>query len=216
MTIVLTRKRVVVAVAALLAAAAIVAFGLGAMLRMKADANTEARTHSLAAAGDAPVAVQAGVRDALRTFQNGYIQRDPNNLNSFMNRLFEKNGDVLVMGVDRTDWARGYGAAAEFIRGDWANWGDLRFDVDKSSVWSSGDVAWVASTGTVRFKRGERPVRLTAILARNGDEWQFRQVQFQWDDSDSDEALIPRPGLFLKLFGSALHRAATNAGLIHP
>jgi hypothetical protein len=215
-TIVLTRKRVVGAVAALLLAVAGIALGLGAMLRVKAGANTEARTHSLAMAGDAPVQVQSGVRNALRTFQDGYIQRDPKNLDLFMSRLFLKDSDILIMGTDYSDLAQGYSAAANFIRLDWQNWGDLRFNVDDSTIWSSGDVAWVASTGTVRFPRGERPVRLTAILTRNKDEWQFRQVQFQWDDGDPDEARIPRPGIYLKLFRSALRRAAVNAGLIHP
>jgi len=216
MTLILTRKRVVASLAVALLAVAGIALGLGAMLRVKADANTDARTHSLAMAGDAPAAVQAGVRDALRTFQDGYIQRDPKNLDSFMSWLFTKDGDILMMGTDRTDWARGYGATAEFIREDWANWGDLRLNADESSVWSSGDVAWVAGTGTVRFKRGERPVRLTAVLTRNGDKWQFRQVQFQWDDSDPDEAQVPRPGMYLKLMRSALRHAAADAGLVHP
>ena len=216
MAVAVARKWAVAAVAVLLLSAAGMVFGVRAMLRVAANGNTAERTHSLAAAGDAPAPVQAGVRDALRLFQDGYIKRDPKHLDSFMSRLFQKDGDVLMMGADRPDWARGYAAGADFILQDWINWGDVRFDVNGSTVWSSGDVAWVASVGTVRFPRGERPVRLTTVLTRNGDKWQFRQVQFQWDDSESDEARVRRPVAYLKLFRAALRRAAADAGLIHP
>jgi hypothetical protein len=105
-----------------------------------------------------------------------------------MSRLFEKNDDILILGTDRSEWVRGYPAAAEFIRADWANWGDFRFAVDDSIICSSGDVAWVASVGAVRFNGVDRPVRFSAILTRHGDNWLFRQVHFQWEDRPASPA----------------------------
>jgi hypothetical protein len=65
----------------------------------------------------------------------------------------------------------GYAAAAAFIKTDWKGWGDLRFDFDHSHVLSSGEVGWVASIGSIRFKNGERPVRFTPIVTREPDRW---------------------------------------------
>ena len=91
-------------------------------------------------AGDAPLSVRAGVLAALTDFQEGYVKRDPKELDAFMNRLFPKNDDILLLGTDAGEWARGYPAVGEFIRTDWLNWGDFKFAVDDSIVWSSGDV----------------------------------------------------------------------------
>ncbi len=160
----------------------------------------ELRQQYLLPAGDAPPSVRAGVLDALKDFQEGYVKRDPNDLNAFMNRLFPKNGDILFLGTDAGDWARGYPAVAESIREDWLTWGDFRFAVDDSIIWSSGDVAWVVSVGVLHAPGSDRPVRYSAILTRNGNSWRFRQVHFQWDDRDPGVTDLLRPRTPLKLF----------------
>ena len=71
-------------------------------------------------------------------------------------------------------------------------WGDVRVDVENSVIWSSGDVAWVAAVGAVHFRRSERPVRLSVVLTRHGHEWLFRQIAFQWDESDPRPADLAR------------------------
>jgi hypothetical protein len=63
------------------------------------------------------------------------------------------------MGTDANEWIGGYRAIREFIKEDWLHWGDFRFAVDESIIWSSGDVAWMASVGVVRSARSDRPVR---------------------------------------------------------
>jgi hypothetical protein len=123
-----------------------------------------------------------------------------------MHRLFLNEGDVLILGTDSGEWVRGYPAASEFIKGDWMNWGDFKFSVDNAAIWSYGDVAWVASTGSVHFKRSDRPVRFSAILTRNGNNWIFRQAQFQWDDRDPSVADILQPATYLRLIRLALRR----------
>ena len=81
--------------------------------------------------------MRAGVLAALTDFQKGYVKRDPKELDAFMNRLFPKKDDILLLGTDAGEWARGYPAVGEFIRADWMNLGDFRFAVDDSVVWSS-------------------------------------------------------------------------------
>jgi hypothetical protein len=193
------RKKIIpVLVAALLVLGGF-ASGFISSLHLKSSASSEARKQYLQQAGDAPPQVRSGVLAALRAFQDGYIQRDPKKIDSFMNRLFAKNGDILIQGTDAAEWARGYPAATEFIRNDWQGWGDFRFAVDDSVIWSSGDVAWIASVGVVQFKKSDRPVRISAVLTRSEDRWVFRELHFQWDDRDASSSDILRPGTYLRL-----------------
>ena len=162
-------------------------------------------------AGDAPPLVRLGVLIALRAFQAGYIQRDPKDLDSFMSRLIAKNDDVLILGTDAGEWVRGYPAAAEFIRADWQSWGDFRFDVDNSVICSSGDVAWIASIGEVHFRGSDRPVRFSGVLTRDGNNWLFQEMHFQWDDRDPRSTDIFRLKTYLKLAELGMRRVSNPA-----
>jgi len=155
--------------------------------------------------GDAPPEVRTGVILALQELQDGYRKRDVSDLDAFMNRLFVKDGDVLILGTGGGEWARGYAKAAELIRADWTVWGNLRFDVDDAVVWSSGDMAWIATVGEVRRKRGSRPIRLSGILVREGDRWLFRQLQYQWDDQDPLFSDLFKPHSDLRALQRILH-----------
>ena len=208
MTYGLTRKWAFFVVAAALIALGGFGFGFVACLHLKSAVSNEIRQKQLLQAGNAPLAVRAQVLSSLRAFQAGYVNRDPRNVDSFMKELFPNDDQILVIGTEggTSEWARGHLAATEFIRADWQEWGDFRFNVDNSILWSSGDVAWAASVGTVRFHEWERPVRFTAILTREGDTWRFRQLHFQWDDNGPEAKDVLRPITYRRLFRLALRR----------
>jgi hypothetical protein len=132
--------------------------------------------------GDAPAPVRAEVSESLREFQEGYSRRDPKQLDDFMQRLFPKDQDARIIGTDVTEWQNGYQSIARLIQTDWLDWGDLHLDVDDSVINSLGDVAWLATTGTVVSARSSRSIRYTAVLTRRNGRWLFRQIQFQWDE----------------------------------
>jgi len=209
----LTRKGVLLASAAALLAINGFAFGFFACLYSKSAPNSALRDQQLLQPGDAPAAVRAGVLVSLRAFQEGYVQRKPGNLDSFMTRLFPKDGQVLLLGTEggTSEWVRGYPAAAQFILDDWRDWGDFRFDVDHSIICSSGDVAWVATVGSVNFKGSKRPLRFSATLTRSGDNWLFRQMQFQWDDQDPEAADVFHLRTYYRLARLAIRRFTLNA-----
>jgi hypothetical protein len=175
------------------------AFGFSSCLHLKRTLSSDLRHQYLLQTGDAPASVRAEVLAVLRAFQHGYSRRDPKELDSFMHRLFPESDDILLEGTDTGEWVRGYGAVAKFIRADWEGWGDFRFEVDDSIVWSSGDVAWIASVGSLHGQRSDRPLRFNAILTRTGRNWRFRQLQFQWDDGDPGESDLFRPSTYVKL-----------------
>ena len=198
-------RRVLVGFAALLLAFSFFILGFIASRHAKTVVRSDVRKEYLAQPGDATPADRAGVLTALREFQQGYVKRDPKELDTLMNHLFLKDDDVLLQGTDSGEWVRGYSAVGEFIRSDWTGWGDFRFDVDDSIVWCTGDVAWIASVGSLRQHDSERPLRFSAVLTRQGNDWRFRQLHFQWDDSTPGSASPFSPRTYVTLFKWLLH-----------
>lgn len=197
-------KRILYALVTVAIAWCAFAFGFLASLHLRNAPSSEARQGYLRQAANASPAVRTGVLAALRSFQDGYIKRDPKQLDAFMAHTFPENGDILLLGTDGEEWVRGYSAVARFIKTDWQRWGDFRFAVDDSIVWSSGDVAWVASVGSLHTEHADRPMRFSAILTRSGEGWVFQQLHFQWDDRDPRPSELLHPSLYGRLAGVML------------
>jgi SnoaL-like domain len=136
------------------------------------------------ARGNAPETVRTGVLCAMRQFQDGYTKRALDDIGSFMHKLFLQGDDALVLGTDAGEWVRGYSAISNFVRNDWQSWGDVMLNVEGCVISSSGEVAWLATHGSVTFEGGSsRGIRFTATLVRDDEKrWVFRQVQFQWEN----------------------------------
>jgi hypothetical protein len=203
-------RKIMLRILSALAVSSILAVGFGcgfiSCLHLKSSASAAIQREYLVQAGDASAAVRVEVIAALRAFQGGYIRRDPKELDSFMHRLFPEHDDVLVLGTDAGEWVRGQHAVTEFIGHDWEKWGDFRFAVDDSVVWSSGDVAWIASVGTVSAQGVDRPLRFSAILTRHGGDWFFRQLNFQWDDRTPRTKDLLQVSTYLRLFRLVVHQ----------
>ncbi len=93
------------------------------------------------------------VRALLQKFQDGYSARDSKNLDQFM-ELFVQSADLEVIGTGAVDegegeWCRGIQAVRELVESDWEHWGDVVYDVQGARIHVRGDVAWLATTGTV-------------------------------------------------------------------
>ncbi len=132
--------------------------------------------------GDAPNAVRLEVLRLLKVFQDGYTKRDPEQLTPFMQELFPRDKEIVLLGTDAKEWVAGYDGISRFIHADWTNWGDVQLDIENPVICASGDVAWLATQGVVISGGHSRPIRFTAILAFDQGKWSFRQVQFQWDE----------------------------------
>jgi SnoaL-like domain len=140
--------------------------------------------HYLIQRGNAQEPLRAEVIASIRAFQSGYTKRDPAMLPTFMEQLFPKDQDILVLGTDSGEWIEGYQRVGDFIAGDWRGWGDVRLDVDNAMVSADNDVAWVTTIGTVGTgSLPTRAIRFAAVLTRSNGRWLFRHIQFQWDDT---------------------------------
>ena len=165
--------------------ALLVSFAAGwiASNRLTIAASAKVQQAYLEKRGDAPDAVRTGVNESLRAFQDGYTKRDPAQIETFMKRVFRDDQGALLMGTDVKEWNQGYESIARFVAKDWRMWGKVQLDVDSAAISSTGDVAWLATTGRVVMSHSSRPIRFTAVLALRDGQWLFRQVQFQWDES---------------------------------
>jgi hypothetical protein len=132
--------------------------------------------------GDAPQSVRGEVLKQLKSFQAGYTKRDLAQVNQFMNELFPRDKNIVLLGTDPNEWITGYDSVSQFIYADWKNWGDVRLDTEHPVICTSGNVAWLATSGVLESGRNSRPLRFTAVLVLDDGKWTFRHVQFQWDD----------------------------------
>jgi hypothetical protein len=149
--------------------------------------------HYLSHKGDAQEQVRAAVLTSLRAFQSGYSKRDPATISSFMEQLFPKDRDILLLGTDSGEWIEGYQRVGDFIAGDWRGWGDVRLDVENAMISADNDVAWLTTLGTVGSGSSPpRVIRFAAVLTRSNGRWLFRHIQFQWDDRPESLAELLR------------------------
>ncbi|MCU0363684.1 MAG: nuclear transport factor 2 family protein [Bacteroidales bacterium] len=150
----------------------------------KADENSVVHPKSAVySKGDAPYSVRNEIIVQLKRFQAGYTSRDPSLLDSFMESLYSRE-NVLIIGTMPREIYSGYENAARLVGTDWESWGDCVFDCDSAFISSDGNTAWFATRGFVRFDMSGLlvlPLRLTGVMVREGQDWKFRQQQFQFD-----------------------------------
>ena len=154
--------------------------------------------HYLSHKGDAQDQVRAEVLASLRAFQSGYTKRDPAMIPAFMEQLFPKDRDILVLGTESGEWIEGYQGVGALIANDWRGWGDVRLDVEDATVSADKEVAWATTVGTVGNGSSSRAIRFAAVLNRINGRWLFRHIVFQWDD---------RPESLAELIRSSIRRA---------
>ena len=192
------RRALAVAVALLLLCGGFVA-GWAASRRLGKTTYADLKSAYLAEPGDAPAEVRTEVLQALRAFQEGYLRRDPQQLASFMQRLFPQDQHLLVAGTETGEWRLGYDSVERFIRGDWLKWGDVRLEVDNAVICSMGDVAWIITLGTVGSGSSARPIRIMGVLTHSNDRWVFRHIQFQWDVGGVSLSELLQPSVLSRL-----------------
>ena len=93
------------------------------------------------------------VQKLLEKFQDGYTQRDPASLDTFMT-LFSEGHDLEVIGTNAIqpgmdEWCLGSKAVREIIKTDWEHWGDVLFDLENVRIHLQGDIGWLATSATV-------------------------------------------------------------------
>jgi hypothetical protein len=134
-------------------------------------------------AGNAPETVRSEILNILGRFQNGYVNRDSSALAPFMTTLFSRS-NILILGTMPREIYVGFERASELVGADWESWGDCVFDLDNANISSHGEVAWFSTVGSVEFDLSSLlvlPLRISGVLVRQEEAWQFQHLQFQFD-----------------------------------
>ncbi|MBI9043020.1 MAG: nuclear transport factor 2 family protein [Anaerolineaceae bacterium] len=95
--------------------------------------------------------MQSEIRKALQNFQDGYTERQIENLDNFM-KLFVDSDDIEMIGVGASrrggnEWFQGVKQIKEIIESDWKFWGDVRINIDGAKITSQGETAWLTTDG---------------------------------------------------------------------
>ncbi len=140
----------------------------------------------------------AAVRHVFQQYQDFYTARDAANIDVCM-ALFSADAEIEVIGTGAIthgtdEWCDGPALVRQLTAGDWAGWGDVRFDVDGASIHVVGDVAWLATTATVTttyaVEQNYRDAlgRARQVLdAPGGDEARLREL-LMWATMSLHEA----------------------------
>ena len=133
--------------------------------------------------GNAPDSIRMEIIARLNEFQDGYSERNPGNIDTFMQSLYSRD-NILIIGTMPGEIYVGFEKATHLVKSDWESWGNCKFETDSASISYSGNTAWFATRGLVEFDLSKLlviPLRLTGIMVREDQEWKFRQQQFQFD-----------------------------------
>jgi hypothetical protein len=93
----------------------------------------------------------------LKTFLEGYVARDVSKLDTFM-ELFDPAVEVIGTNGSRPkegEWYLDREGARELVKGDWEDWGNLRFDPEAANIRVLGPAAFVSISATVSKRIGE-------------------------------------------------------------
>jgi hypothetical protein len=89
------------------------------------------------------------LKRVLERFQEGYIKREASFIDTYMDGLFEKDDDILIIGTGNDEWCLGYDEAKEIFLSDWEYWGDVRIDTLNPVIDVQGETAWIFTAGTL-------------------------------------------------------------------
>lgn len=104
------------------------------------------------------------LKEILTVFNEGYIKRNINEIDSFMDKLFDKDESVTVIGTCDNEWCIGYDEVRDIFLSDWEYWGDLRVKIDETIIMGLDDTAIIYTPGTVKYSFNSRSETYTRHL----------------------------------------------------
>lgn len=104
------------------------------------------------------------LKEILNIFNEAYIKRDINEIDSFMDKLFDKDESVTVVGTCDGEWCIGYEEVKDIFLSDWEYWGDLRVKADEATIVELDNTAIIYTPGTVKYSFNSRSDTYTRYL----------------------------------------------------
>jgi hypothetical protein len=116
------------------------------------------------------------IRETLTKFKNGYLNRDIEKIDGFMEEIFANSSNLSVLGTGNEELVYGYKEIRELIKFDWLDWGDVKIDLEHLKINSADNIAWFYASGDVKqsFKdskeRNESYIDLIKDKLKEGEE----------------------------------------------
>lgn len=89
--------------------------------------------------------------EVLKKVEVAYIKRDPKQVDTFMESLFDRNESIIVVGTSGGEWCMGYDEVREIFSSDWEYWGDLRINTREAIITAMENTALIYTTGTIKY-----------------------------------------------------------------
>jgi hypothetical protein len=86
------------------------------------------------------------IKSVLTRFQEGYATRNIEKVDSFMDELFAKDDNSIIIGTGYSEWKTGSAEIRELVENDWKEWEKLEIDIENAKIHVEGSAAWVATT----------------------------------------------------------------------
>lgn len=90
------------------------------------------------------------ILEVLHKFQDGYTKRDIENVDDFVEELFIMGDGTCILGTGTGELFLGIEQVKTLLKNDWEYWGDVNIDLENVHIDNKQEVAWFATTGTVK------------------------------------------------------------------
>lgn len=135
--------------------------------------------------------VKEQIRQKIEAFEAGYISRDTEKLDEFMDEMFTRAGGCFVLGIGDEELCLGINEVCEMVKGDWEYWGQLGLDKESLTVTTDGTSAYFTLNGTSIYsfqdseERYERYLKSIASYFSENSEYsnmtyRARLAQINW------------------------------------
>ena len=103
------------------------------------------------------MSAQQEIRLLLEAFQEGYIDRDVNRLDEFMEMFLPDIEMIGTPGLRQgvNEWYTDRAGARELMVIDFETWGDVRLEMELASIRVNGETGWIAVPATVTQTLGD-------------------------------------------------------------
>lgn len=123
------------------------------------------------------------IKQKIEAFEAGYVSRDVDKLDEFMDEMFTKNGGCFVLGIGDEEVCLGINEVREMVKGDWEYWGQLGLDKESLLVTTDGTSAYFTLNGTSIYSFQDSEERyeryLKSIASYFGENSDYRNMSYR-------------------------------------
>jgi hypothetical protein len=152
------------------------------MLNLVYSNKEELKTAKDYTTGNATVKDRQAILNVFTVLQQGYSKRDISKTDYYIDQTIDTTS-IVVLGTNPNEIFTGKKGIQKLLYGDWKFWGDVRLNVENMYVTQVDNMAYVATTGSIKIDvwRITFPLRVTGVMINKDSKWLINKLQFQYD-----------------------------------